>query len=356
MRTVYVDDSGYTGANLLNRDQPVFVLGSIGCSEGECGHLSQKFFSGSGARELHFAHMRKTQKSQNMILEFLRFVAAHPELAKISYAHKAYALVAKIVDLLIEPAAHSDGLNLYAEGLHIAFSNLLYYTVPAIEGDAHWHDLLSAFQAMCRNQSRLFYDIFGDVLKRAKSEKVKELYVPIEAGLAIFNYSDERNKEALDLPFTSMLALMSKWRAATAGELSLVHDKSSAMYRSQHDWNKLTSPHSTVLTLNSRGSQLPVAIDSTKAEVSHLHPGLQLADILAGSVCKYLTWIALGKPPEDVFASQLAVVLDNLLFTDDVADGLWPSLDFTPEELDRVGDDGSVTLEHIIATLDAHGR
>lgn len=234
--------------------------------------------------------------------------------------------------------------------MHIALTNLLFYVVPVVEGETYWRGLLSSFQTMCRSQSRLFYDVFRDTLEQARSEQVKALLSSVQVGLGLFDYSRERNKEQLDLPVTLMLSLMSRWRSTVEGELTLIHDDSSAMFRSRQDWNTLTADRPTIPTLNSRGSQLPVSLSSTSAQPSHFHRGLQLADVLAGSVCKYLTWIARGKPSDDAYAARLAEVMGDLVFADGVADGLWPSLAFTPEELDRVGDDGSVVLDHIMKT------
>ena len=48
VRTVFVDESGYTGPDLLNRDQPILTVASLGCSEALCQELKGRFFIVSG--------------------------------------------------------------------------------------------------------------------------------------------------------------------------------------------------------------------------------------------------------------------------------------------------------------------
>jgi len=50
MFTVYMDESGYTGQDLLNADQPVFVHVSNALSDDEVAALYKEYFAGTQAR------------------------------------------------------------------------------------------------------------------------------------------------------------------------------------------------------------------------------------------------------------------------------------------------------------------
>ena len=52
MRTFYVDESGYTGEDLLNADQPVFAQGTNDFTTGEANKIIASTFSGIAAAEL----------------------------------------------------------------------------------------------------------------------------------------------------------------------------------------------------------------------------------------------------------------------------------------------------------------
>jgi hypothetical protein len=46
MRTIFLDESGYTGENFLDPEQCAFGLATIALSEKECADLKLAFFSG----------------------------------------------------------------------------------------------------------------------------------------------------------------------------------------------------------------------------------------------------------------------------------------------------------------------
>jgi hypothetical protein len=43
---IYLDETGYTGRNIMNPEQPVHVLASTNMSNEEAAELKQRFFSG----------------------------------------------------------------------------------------------------------------------------------------------------------------------------------------------------------------------------------------------------------------------------------------------------------------------
>jgi hypothetical protein len=64
MEQVGFDESGNTGEDLLNAQQPVFVLASVHVSEEDASSLL-----GLRTRELHFTREKNSQKGRQKILE-----------------------------------------------------------------------------------------------------------------------------------------------------------------------------------------------------------------------------------------------------------------------------------------------
>ena len=118
---IFIDECGYTGEDLFNEDQPVFVLSSTNLSEDVCQDLKGKHFSKVNAQELKHSRLAKNFNQQKMVINLLHDLAAHSESVKFAIAHKRYILVTKIVDILIEPMAYEDGLDFYKNGLNIAY-------------------------------------------------------------------------------------------------------------------------------------------------------------------------------------------------------------------------------------------
>ena len=52
---IFLDESGYTGHDLVNERQPAFVVATLCLEEDECQELKQKFFSDIHAKELKHA-------------------------------------------------------------------------------------------------------------------------------------------------------------------------------------------------------------------------------------------------------------------------------------------------------------
>ena len=180
-KKIFIDECGYTGDDLFNEEQPVFVLASIYLPEDYCRELKGKFFSRVQAKELKHSRLSKYPTQQKMIIDFLRQMAKESDSVKFAIAHKHYVLVTKIADLLIEPMFYEDGYDFYENGLNIAFSNMLYLQTKRIAGDKFFKNMLRSFQEMIREQTPTSYEQFFKPLFEIKfDEELEELLFPIK--------------------------------------------------------------------------------------------------------------------------------------------------------------------------------
>lgn len=111
-------------------DQPVFVVASHDLTEDEAGDLKKRHFGHVRAEELKHSNLQRRQQHHPAVVALLQDVLGS-DRARASMAYKPYALIAKIVDHVIEPMMHDDGLDLYDGGAHDALANLLYYSLGA---------------------------------------------------------------------------------------------------------------------------------------------------------------------------------------------------------------------------------
>ena len=105
----YLDESGYSGPNLLDAEQPIFALASHCLSDGEAADTKQRFFGRVKTKDLKYGKLKRRDSRQPMILDFLRHMDGRRETMHFAYAHKAFALMCKAVDWVIEPVMHRDG-------------------------------------------------------------------------------------------------------------------------------------------------------------------------------------------------------------------------------------------------------
>ena len=97
--------------------------------------------------------------------------------------------------------------------------------------------------------------------------------------------------DALDVSFTTALNLMAEWRKETDQDFNLVHDMSSPMVKETRLWETLTdkSVEPTTIGYGPKTMRFPIGVAKTRFENSRSWVGLQLADVLAGSVARSLT-------------------------------------------------------------------
>lgn len=123
LMTIFSDESGYTGPNLTNRDQPYFVLATMSFEEHEAKAIRNSFFSSVRARELKHSNLSKNSKQHRMVLEYLKYLQSCRHRYKVYVIDKEFAVIAKIVDYLVETAAYKTGLNLYSDGSVVAIAD-----------------------------------------------------------------------------------------------------------------------------------------------------------------------------------------------------------------------------------------
>ncbi|MFL5657303.1 MAG: DUF3800 domain-containing protein [Ktedonobacteraceae bacterium] len=359
MSTIFLDESGFTGQDLLNSEQPVFTVATLNYSEVTCRQLKASFFQNVRAVELMHSALRKSPGQQRMVLAFLKELSRDVASIKISLVHKRYALTAKLVDLVAEPAASEAGFNFYEDDAASSFANLLFYVLPAIGGEDFYRGLLERFQNMLRRLDRESYDRFFQPLFDEKyPDEIDDLLWAFRACHLDIGYDLLRrikisydhfglgSSGPLDVGLTCTLGLMMKWRAQLSDAITLIHDDSSRMASEEHIWKALVSPNTPAATFGDgqRKWVFPNVIEGTLLESSGDWVGLQLADVVAGATTQWAKWIIEGQNREDEYAINLDAVVPSLLVD---ADRIWPTLDYAP----RKGFDASTSLDYFSQLL-----
>ena len=362
---LFMDESGFTGQDFFNPDQPVFVLATIFLPEEECQAIKADHFRAVRARELKHSELCKRPRPQAMVLDFLRRAVKRPEIIKFSILHKRYDLVGQMVDWLVETGTHDAGLNLYERGGHIGLTNVLYWCLPGFGGHEFFVDLLKRFQDMMRLRTRESFDaFFGPLYERyGQGEKLDEVTTYLlgfcvhpQAGFSpAFGF---RELQALpSKPFaghvTCAIALMGKWKPHHTEPVTVISDTSSAMAKERDIWDMLTSATLPPALVGYAGRifSFPLMVKETRFEPSHEWAGLQLADVLAGAMASRLRWYINGRDPHDSYGTALSEIVWDAFDMH----GVWPSDDVTPEETGSVGPDGEDPIEHTVRALRAAG-
>ena len=356
---IFLDESGYTGQDLLNPDQPAFCVATIGFREDECAALKARFFGGVRAAELKYSRLCKRPSQQRMVLNFLRDVVPREPLVKVSIAHKEFVVAAKLVDLITEKAMRLDGINLYEGGANIGLAQLTYFGVPAACGRDYFARLLATFQAAALDPSWEAFTAFREVLfDPSLNEDQRKWLAWFQAPIVTHGYEffrDAVEDEPFELAFPSSSYLMQRWRYDHRdADLELVHDHSSNMVGLEHLWGFLMSDERPPFDRDhgdGRTTVFPVGLLSTTFADSKRWAGLQLADVVAGAYSDAARFAIRKCPGGDPYRDELwhEIVQPN---PGELA--LWPNPD--PGQLRSLaGSDVDPDLEYVTKQLEESG-
>ncbi|MEP7153326.1 MAG: DUF3800 domain-containing protein [Nitrospira sp.] len=336
---LFLDESGYTGEDLVNMDQPWFVLGSTNVTEEEAQALWRDIFKSVQAQELKHNRLRKTRNGQQRVAEFIKALKQYPKQVGTSVALKKYVLVTMLVDWWVEPYLHEDGLDLYEKGANIGMCNLMYITLSTIWGELFFTSVLTNFQNMMRERTPQSYNAFWRVINlhynSASHKAVHDVLLWLIHGEKRLGYNHLCNlpKKVLDVSLTTAAATINHWRGECTGPLEIIHDESSAMAKDKWLWDQLTRStiESATVGYDRRLWQFPLGVASTEFGRSGDYLQLQFADVVAGSTAEWCN----SKHSE--ISSPYTDLLTEAGIADLIFGGMWPSAQVTPQELGTEG-------------------
>lgn len=344
---IFLDESGFTGEDLFNKEQSAMVLASHNYSEEEAKTLKNRFF-GTDSLELKHKKLYKTQKGREQILAYLSYVYADSSHVKAYVVHKKFALVGKIVDILIEPTARAHGFDIHERNGHVAFSRVLFYCIPTFGGQWFFENLLSKFQEMIRTKSPKSYtDFFRFVAIRHPNKDLDELLDFIRVAQSMG--PNLISESSLDVAVTAAFSIVIGWHEnSLEDKVRVIHDKSKAMSRDQKIWDALVDPKNPQMLLNkSKGIAFPLKVTETVLGDSKDWVGLELADILAGANAYRAECIL--HHHETPYFHELNKIIETP--PQGTLQALWPEFNLSEESLRTQGDDVKATLDYMMSVL-----
>lgn len=147
-QNVYVDEAGFTGGNLLDRDQSELVFAAIAISEAEAARIWTEVASQSRtqALEIKGSNLASRPRGRTAITWLLENTAEYVKLAAIN---KRYALAGKFFEYIFEPVLAEKNSLFYAVDFHRFVAMALYLYDAA--GHAFGAHVFESFQRLVRD-------------------------------------------------------------------------------------------------------------------------------------------------------------------------------------------------------------
>lgn len=289
VHTVYCDEAGFTGNNLLDHTQPVFAYSAVTVEAEEAADIVGRIVRDRGIQggELKAANLVKTSRGRETAMRVLQAIDGR---YAVTFHHKKYALAGKFFEYIFEPALQKNNKFFYDVNFHKFVANVLYLHFAV--GDASAEELLTDFQALMRARNdaglrRLFSTPSGvsgmeDVLAHM-CDFALGYREEINEELESLQGNDAVGKWVLDLTGASLITLLAHW-GQRLEQLDVYCDKSKPLQagpgllgamvgREDRIYSNIAG-HEVPLTFNL--ARLPQFVDSKS------HPGIQLADVVSG--------------------------------------------------------------------------
>ena len=144
-QTVYLDESGFTGGNLLDGDQSILVFAAVSIGETDAPQIWSEVVSRSRAnsRELKGSNLTGHSAGRAAITWLLENTNRRTKLAVIN---KRYALAGKFFEYIFEPVLAERSEWLYAMDFHRFVALALYR--PFAAGYPYASEILGNFQIL----------------------------------------------------------------------------------------------------------------------------------------------------------------------------------------------------------------
>jgi len=352
---IFIDESGYTGENLLHLAQPIFALSSINLDEKATSEVYAEYFTGARADELKHSRLVKRPSGRQRMLGLVRTLALMNAAGTLPAAtgfaiQKRFQLLTLIIDLWVEPAMHYDGIDLYKDGGNLALSNWSFGVlswVPEFFGE-----MLRRFEPMMRRRTAETYEKFWRFVRHGY-ENASSLPVTPEAQrlvreVLVFFLIGEMKlgprhllrlpQHCLDVAFSTVHFTASYWDRHSNEPLRFILDESKYFAEARWIWDQLTRRNLAVATFRGSGNSVvryPMKVQETRAVNSKQFRQLQFADILAGAMATLL-----ASRFDSTHRSDYVDALEDAGILSFCVGVVWPSSEATPEELETSGMSG----------------
>jgi len=225
MKTMYMDESGYTGVDLLNKEQPFQGALSLKIEEKIAQKLVNEYFPKRQSKELKHKILSKKKANWEKLLAIQKILI--DEFDGYTYVcNKKFLLILLFLDTCVEPFWYKRGVNFYENGQNYALASLLYYLAPTFWRKEEFESLLYYFQRASKTKLDLNIQILIEKAKAFQGKELSEhIYPLIIEDKDCINELKSPNFNT-DVSFVVLLSLISYFEKHIEEDYQIIHDTS----------------------------------------------------------------------------------------------------------------------------------
>ena len=173
-----IDESGYTGYDLLNADQRFQGAAAISIPDEEAARLIKEHFPRLEASELKYRALARRPSNREPLLNLQRDVLSTGKC--VTYVcDKRYLLMLFFMDYAVEPFYYERGHNFYEDGQNYGLASLLYLVGPTLLGRAGFDALMTSFQRAVKEKTPEATAALVTTVRSVRWQKLPEALGPL---------------------------------------------------------------------------------------------------------------------------------------------------------------------------------
>jgi hypothetical protein len=342
MECFRIDESGYTGFDLLNVDQPFQGATAIAIGDDDAARLIKEHFPRLQAEELKYSSLTRRSSNHPRILGLQRDVLAGYKC--VSYVcDKRYLLLLMLLDYGAEPFYFERGLNFYEDGQNYSLASLLYYVGPTLLGRNAFEGLLAAFQRAMKEKTS---DSLRDLVNATRMTNWQELP---EALGPLAHYADPDCLNAIATPgvttdaaFVVLQSLISRMEELVSGPYRVEHDRSKNLLTYHELLQRYINHDQTAEFHQSEIARIkfPLKLQSVTQVDSVSSPAVQIADVMIGATIEAIKMVT-GRRAAGINGKAVLEAYGPDQFIH-----LVPSIDFEAQRIFRAGTQADQVIDY----------
>lgn len=347
MKCYRIDESGYTGFDLLNRDQRFQGATAVAIADDDAVHLIKEHFPRLQADELKYHALSRRAGNHPRLLALLTDLLRDYE--SVTYVcDKRFLLILMFCDYAVEPWYYERGCNFYADGQNYGMASLLATAGPTLLGKHEFEALLAAFQRAVKEKTPAALNALVAAARKTKWRELPEAIGPLAQYAAPECLSAIATEGVTsDAALVVLQSLITRMEVMSDGPYRVEHDQSKNL-ATYHDLLYRLIDHEGEIEL--RQSEIakfkfPLKLTEVVQVDSKHSPAVQLADVMIGAALEaanVMTGLrASGLDPDKLMP----------LYADDQFIHLIPDVDFAAQKAFRRGTQAAEVIDYFAANF-----
>ncbi|PXX08603.1 hypothetical protein C7399_12627 [Paraburkholderia tropica] len=343
MECFRIDESGYTGFDLLNPEQPFQGAAAVAIGNEDAARLIKEHFPGLQATELKYRALARRPGNHPRLLSLLKDLLTHYKC--VTYVcDKRFLLLLMFLDYAVEPFYYERGINFYEDGQNYALASMMSFVGPTLLGEDAFNAMLAAFQRAAREKTTEALKDLVDAVRKTRWRELPEALGPLA------QYAAPECLSAImapgvstDAAFVVLQSLVTRMEEMAEGSYCVEHDQSKNLL-TYHDLIQQYINHEEAIEFRQSeiaSLKFPLKLASVTQVDSKMSPAVQLADVMIGATIEAANTLR-GRRLVGLDAGAVMA-----LYSDEQIIHLLPSLDFEEQKRFRQGSQGAELIDYM---------